>query len=460
MLLPTKNNEGAWRYHSSGSFASAEVDIPIIYRHETSFATPSSSAPPPHRSPNDNNNNNNDDPMTRIVGDYDNDAGGVGDALLFGSSSSSSGNKRPLATSIQELEQGWLRVRSVSKSSNDLAMVDYSTNSSSSGEGGGWGTSSRDSCVINDSMDDDDDNVLDDDDDDDAGGNDNGRVNKRRRFASPYATTTMKVTPVQRVRIDPMTRPSARMGGGGMMVDDEMTGVTGLVDSVNNNNHDRRHDIKAGWYEGQLHENTGLRHGHGITHHDDGTTYEGPYINDNMNGPNGRYTFGIQHKLIPDPIKNYHAGTTEHYLRRVIEVIHTGSFRSNVPHGVGTTTIRTIDYVPTNVDAIRSIEIVYDIGVYVSTRNEAVGEGVRVVYRSAIDPIEHRAAINVDGQVLWEKSWFRLFNGQVTTVRVSEEYAAWIVQCMEAVYPGLPAVDDTMMMAMMRPSAVGSRPLY
>jgi hypothetical protein len=69
---------------------------------------------------------------------------------------------------------------------------------------------------------DDDDNVL--DDDDDVGGNDNGRVNKRRRFASPYATTTMKITSVQRVRIDPMTRPSARMGGGGggMMMDDEM----------------------------------------------------------------------------------------------------------------------------------------------------------------------------------------------------------------------------------------------
>ena len=94
-----------------------------------------------------------------------------------------------------------------------------------------------------------------------------------------------------------------------------------MVDSFNN----RRHDIKAGWYEGQLYENNGLRHGHEITHHDDGTRYEGPY--------------------------------------------------------------------------------------------------------------------------------FRLFNGRLTSVRVSEEYGAWIVQCMGAVYPGLPAVDDTMMMAMMRPSA-------
>ena len=450
MLLPTKNSEGAWRYHSSGSFASAEAGIPVIYRHETVAATGAFARPPHHRSPNDNND---DDPMTRIVGDYDNDAGGVGDALLV-----SSGNKRPLATSIEELEQGWLRVRCVSKNSNDLAMVDYATNSPSSsggGGGGGWGISSmsRDSCVINDSMDDDDHNL----DDDNAGGNDNdGRVNKRRRFASPYATTTMKVTPVQRVRIDPTTRPSSRMqGGGGMMVDDEMPG---MVDSVNNTN-DHRHDVKAGWYEGQLDSSTGLRHGHGITHHDDGTTYEGPYINDSMNGPDGRYTFGIQHKLIPDPIKNYHAGTTEHYLRRTTEVMHTGSFRSNVPHGVGSMIIRTIDYVPT-VDTVRSIEIVYDIGVHVSTRNEAVGEGVRVVYRSAIDPIEHRAAINADGQILWEKSWFRLFNGRLTTVRVSECYAAWIVQCMGTVYPGLPVLDDTMMMAMMRPSAVGSRPLY
>jgi hypothetical protein len=41
-----------------------------------------------------------------------------------------------------------------SKSSNDLAMVDYATNSSSKGGEGGWGTSSmsRDSCVINDSI--------------------------------------------------------------------------------------------------------------------------------------------------------------------------------------------------------------------------------------------------------------------------------------------------------------------
>lgn len=454
MLLPTKNNEGAWRYHSSGSFASAEADIPVIYRHETFAATASSADahPPPHHhhnhqhcSPNDKNDDD-DDPMTRIVGDYDNDAGGVGDALFV--SSSSSNNKRPLATSMEELEQGWLRVRCVSKSSNDLAMVDYAT-SPSSGGGGGISSMSRESCVINDSMDDDDDNLV----DYNAGGNDNGRVNKRRRFASPFATTTMKITPVQRVRIDPMTRPSAcssSMGGLGMMIDDKMTSVV---------NNDRRHGVKAGWYTGQLDENAGLRHGHGVTHHDDGTTYEGPYINDSMNGPNGRYTFVIQNKLIPDPIKNYHAGTIEHYLRRTTEVMHTGSFRSNAPHGVGTTTIRTIDYVPT-VDTVRSIEIVYDIGVHVSTRNDSVGEGVRVVYRSAIDPIEHRAAVNADGQILWEKSWFRLFNGRVTSVRVSEEYAAWIVQCMETVYPGLPVVDDTMMMAMMRPSAVGSRPLY
>ena len=201
-----------------------------------------------------------------------------------------------------------------------------------------------------------------------------------------------------------------------------------------------------------------MRHGHGITRHDDGTTYEGPYFNDTMNGPDGRYTFVIQHKLVPDPIKNYHDGTMEHYLRRTVEVKHVGSFRGNAPHGVGTMTIRTIDYA--TVDIVRSIEIVYDIGVHVSTRNEAVGEGVRVVYRSAIDPIEHRAAIDADGQILWEKSWFRLFNGRETSVRVSEEYAAWIVQCMGAVYPGIPCVDDTMMVAMMRPSAVGSTPLY
>jgi hypothetical protein len=221
-------------------------------------------------------------------------------------------------------------------------------------------------------------------------------------------------------------------------------------------------DVKPGWYEGPV-DVYGNRHGYGITKHDDGTEYEGQYVNDVMSGCHGRYSLAPYHRLVMDPndgIANdrMDARTGNNNVMRRIEVKYVGSFRNDVPHGVGTTITRTVDYRANNdltpcdireggwqqqqphPPEIRSVEVTYDIGVHDTSRNAAVGEGVRVVYRSraTIDRlIDGGRTINTTAAT-WEKSCYRLMNGRDANLSVADEYAAWIVQCMGAAFPGPP----------------------
>ena len=184
-----------------------------------------------------------------------------------------------------------------------------------------------------------------------------------------------------------------------------------------------RTQVKAGWYGGGLNA-LGNRHGKGATKHDDGTEYEGPYVNDLMEGPDGRYKFITTKHAVPNPRQN---GS---HLYRQVEKSFEGYFSSDMPHGVGTIITKTVDCAPrvlglTPVD-IRFTEVVYDFGMHKKQADgKAVGEGVRIIYTTT----------NVDNRNTLEKNCFRLYHGENTNVRVAPGYAAWMLQCMNIDFP-------------------------
>jgi hypothetical protein len=313
--------------------------------------------------------------------------GGGGDHLGGGG-----GTKRPLATCREELERGWQYYHRC-----------VSDDASSS-----WG---------------DDANVHDDDDDDDDVDVDGvmdegGSAKKRRRIIAEDAVDAT--------------------------MSDALTFATGRVVRIDRRDPSRR--VKSGWYEGPV-DAYGNRHGRGITRHDDGTSYEGLYVDDVMTGSRGKYTLATRRELVPDPSPDHDGTTTTTTttggLLRVVEVRYEGSFRDDVPHGVGMTITTTVDHAST--PEIMSVEVAYDVGVHDMRRTSTVGEGVRVIYRSpsTMDRL-------IDGgrtmttTAKWEMSCYRLMHGCDTNLRVADGYAAWIVQCMGATFPGPPPSDAIM----------------
>lgn len=178
--------------------------------------------------------------------------------------------------------------------------------------------------------------------------------------------------------------------------------------------------VKAGWYEGEVAQ--GNRHGRGITKHDDGTEYEGPYVNDIMEGPSGRYQFITTRHLVPNPRQN---GSTLH---RQIEKSFVGTFQSDTPSGVGMVITKIVDCAPqalcgpTSPLDIRFREVMYDVGMH---KNNAVGEGVRIVYTTT----------NVEGRSTLAQNCFRMQNGEITPMRLALDYAQWMCSCMGVPFP-------------------------
>jgi hypothetical protein len=152
-----------------------------------------------------------------------------------------------------------------------------------------------------------------------------------------------------------------------------------------------------------------------------------------------------------------------------VEVRFEGSFRDDVPHGVGTTITATIDCAaaagrPAGTEIASSAEVTYDVGVHDSRKSEAVGEGARVAYRRiVVRPPDDRYRSDADGggggggggtgttggvapprppppsSSSWERSCYRLINGRDAGMKVADGYAAWIVQCMGVDFPGPPS---------------------
>jgi hypothetical protein len=298
-------------------------------------------------------------------------------------------NKRPLASCLEELEWGWQQQRHRFVS-NDQEASSYPR------------------------RDDDEDEIIPDEDDDCdldlggemmPGGGDGGA--KRRRMDATAETMTdgpshpSPATPPRRAAVVRIAR------------------------------RDTRRQVKPGWYEGPL-DAFGNRHGRGATRHDDGTTYEGGYENDVMSGPGGRYTFAARRELVAvGPPAETPAAT----LLRRTEVRFEGSFRDDAPSGAGTTTTSVVDRAFVagrdggRAGEVRRAEVVHDVGVHDPSRGTAVGEGARVAYRRRLLPGTGPS---------WERSCRRLVNGLDAGVGVPDAYAAWIVQCMGAEFPGTP----------------------
>ncbi len=175
--------------------------------------------------------------------------------------------------------------------------------------------------------------------------------------------------------------------------------------------------VKAGWYEGSI-DAFGNRHGRGITRHDDGTEYEGPYVEDVMEGVGGKYKFITERRLVPDTCRY---GSTLH---RQIEKSFEGVFEKDKPHGAGVFMTKSVDCAPQVLGSdpplldIRFMEVVYDVGMYKNTT--AVGEGVRIIYSTT----------NIDGRSTLERSCYRLMNGENTKLKVANDYATWVCHCL------------------------------
>lgn len=192
-----------------------------------------------------------------------------------------------------------------------------------------------------------------------------------------------------------------------------------------------RPQVKAGWYEGGV-DAHGNRHGKGKTKHDDGSEFDGTYVHDVMEGPNGRYKFATTQHLVPNPAQN---GSSLH---RQVEKSFEGTFENDMPEGVGMIITKTVDCSPqvlgsTPVD-VRFMEVMYDVGMHKKhTEGRAVGEGVRIIYSTT----------NVDGRSSLGLDCFRLSNGENThgehSMRVAKEYATWMLQCMNVGFPAPPS---------------------
>eukprot|EP00581_Thalassiosira_minuscula_P006792 CAMPEP_0183707766 /NCGR_PEP_ID=MMETSP0737-20130205/4241_1 /TAXON_ID=385413 /ORGANISM="Thalassiosira miniscula, Strain CCMP1093" /LENGTH=316 /DNA_ID=CAMNT_0025935495 /DNA_START=642 /DNA_END=1592 /DNA_ORIENTATION=- len=187
-----------------------------------------------------------------------------------------------------------------------------------------------------------------------------------------------------------------------------------------------RPQVKAGWYEGGV-DARGNRHGRGITKHDDGTEYEGPYVEDVMEGPAGCYQFATTRHLVPNPRAN---GS---HLHRQVEKSYEGCFKNDMPHGAGVIITKTTDCAPQVLGSmpvdVRFMEVVYDVGMHKSEGNgKAVGEGVRIIYTMTKN----------DGIVESQRTFFRLINGENTNLHIAHGYANWILQCMNVPFPEAP----------------------
>jgi len=233
----------------------------------------------------------------------------------------------------------------------------------------------------------------------------NRRVKRRRTLQTNNSNDEMMVMDcslVRGVRISPSNRPPR-----------PQPHVQSLA----------RPQVKAGWYEGEV-DALGNRQGKGTTKHDDGTEYEGPYLQDVMEGPDGRYKFITTKHLVPNPYQN---GSN---LYRQIERSFQGSFKNDMPHGKGLVVTKTVDSAPqalgsTPID-VRLMEVVYDVGMHSSERHgKAVGEGVRIIYSTT----------NADDRSTLEMNCFRLFNGESTDVHLAPSYAKWVFQCMDMDFP-------------------------
>lgn len=185
--------------------------------------------------------------------------------------------------------------------------------------------------------------------------------------------------------------------------------------------HNTGSQVKAGWYDGEI-DILGARHGKGITKHDDGTEYEGPYAKDAMEGPNGRFKFATTIHLLPNPCHN---GS---HLHRQVEKSFEGNFKNNVPQGPGMIITKTVDCAPQVLGSeplnVHFMEVMHDVGWHRTAG--AVGEGVRIIYSTTT---------NVDGRRALEKTCYRLQNGVNTNLKVAPDYAAWMVQCIGVEFP-------------------------
>ena len=139
-----------------------------------------------------------------------------------------------------------------------------------------------------------------------------------------------------------------------------------------------------------------------------------------------RYQFVTTRHLVPNPHNN---GS---YLHRQQEKSFVGSFKQDIPYGSGMTITKTVDCMPQVLGSlpldIRFMEVQYDLCIH---KNNAVGEGVRIIY----------SAKNDGDRSTLELTCFRLCNGNNTNVRVANDYAKWIVQCMGAQFPGPPLLS-------------------
>ena len=433
----------SWRFHSSGFATGSNAEMAVVGRQPHAAAASSSSTafasttttttatatttattmdttllpPPPH----------------------------PGDHLRGGGA-----NKRPLASCREELERGWQRHRCVSNdrvSSSWLAKDD----------------DDDDDEIITD-----DDDVANDDDMSSGNGSGNNRV-KRRRIASPPIRNRaggMMEGEEDAAMMTTTTDDGSSSSSSTMTWTDGSSSLVVTRRAVRIARCDPRRQIKPGWYDGPV-DDYGNRHGRGVTRHDDGTTYEGPYANDVMAGSGGRYTLPTRHELVVARRRpGDGADADDGNLLRRVEVRFEGSFRDDVPHGVGTTITATIDCVAAGRPAkteIASAEVTYDVGVHDSRKSEAVGEGARVAYRRIIvRPPDDRYRSDADGggggdgggtgttggvappqppssSSSWERSCYRLINGRDAGMKVADGYAAWIVQCMGVDFPGPPS---------------------
>ncbi len=361
--------------------------------------------------------------------------GGSGFSVSPSSSSpfnNGGGTKRPLASCRADLERSWSTLAGPSSSSTTSSMnhEQYTRHNGASGiveesddDMVVHGRSKRRRTGLASSS------IIDDDDcmEADVVAPDANTVNNQEGFCKD-------------VRISPDNRPPFAM-----MVDSMVSSGDDASSPPQAARNINRPPIKAGWYTGILSVN-GHRHGHGTTKHDDGTSYTGPYVNDQMEGY-GTYTFSTTRHLVPNPKMNGNS------LHRVIERSFEGNFSKDAPLGKGIVVTKSVDslpvcgggrdfgwttqnyMVPSN---IQQVEVLHDVGMH-NAEGVAVGEGVRIVYL---------ASYTDRGSTL-QQECFRLLNGKIT-MKVALDYATWVCSCMGMEVPGPPSTtlsDDVGMIS-------------
>lgn len=242
-----------------------------------------------------------------------------------------------------------------------------------------------------------------------------GRSFKRQRTnesvdASMFVSG-VTINPVSGLRIAPDNRPP-KSGGVDMR-------------SPQDNN---APSIKAGWYQGQV-DYMGNRHGKGHTKHDDGTEYEGDYVNDLMEGW-GKYRFTTMKQLVSFPASAMSAHMHSPTLHRVTDKVFEGLFIRDEPVGRGILTTTIVDSVPERVASsgidIKYAKIMHDVGFY-KADGKPVGEGARFTY----------SRTTTTG---WEEVCTRLHDGQCTGVKTDRSYATWVCDCLGLPYPKAPSI--------------------